>query len=109
MGKLGQIDCQSLTRRVLHHLPNWNMLTQDNWVLQTVQGYMIDFTQIPHQAHCPPPIMTSQNNHALVTQEVQELIRKEAIVKTTASTASFVSQIFLVEKKGGGDNALSSI
>lgn len=29
------------------------------WVLQTVQGYMIDFTQTPHQSYLPPPIVTS--------------------------------------------------
>ena len=76
MSRLEQIDCQTLTRRVLHHLANWNILTQDKWVLQTVQGYMIDFTQTPHQSHQPPQIMTSQVNHALMTQEVQELIQK---------------------------------
>ena len=82
MSRLEQIDCQTLTRRVLHHLTNWNILTQDKWVLQTVQGYMIDFTQTPHQSHQPPQIMTSQDNLALVTQEVQELTQKGAIIDT---------------------------
>ena len=67
MNRLSQVECQSLTRRVLHHLPNWNILTQDNWVLQAVQGYMIDFTHTPHQSYQPPPIVTSLDNHALVT------------------------------------------
>ena len=100
--RLNQIECQSLTRRVLHHLPNWNILTQDNWVLQAVQGYMIDLIETPRQTHWPPPIVTSLDNHALVTQEVQELIRKGAIVETTVSLNSFISQLFLVEKKRGG-------
>ena len=107
MSRLGQIDCQSLTRRVLYHLSNWNILTQDKWVLQTVQGYMIDFTQTPCQSYQPPQIVTSLDNHALVTQEVLELVRKGAVIETTVSATSFISQIFLVEKKGG-DNVQSS-
>ena len=101
MGRLNQIDCQSLTRRVLYHQQNWEVLTQDNWVLQTVQGYLIDFTHSPHQSCQPPPIILSQDKHALVTQEVQELLAKEAVVETISSPTSFISQIFLVEKKGG--------
>jgi len=46
--------------------------------------------------------MISQNNHVLVTQEVQKVIRKETIIETTAYTTSFVFQIFLVKKKEGG-------
>ena len=81
-GKVNQVECQSLTRRVLYHQQNWKVLTQDNWVLQAVQGYLIDFVHIPHQSHQPPPIALSQDKHALVTQEVQELLIKGAIVET---------------------------
>ena len=62
----------------------------------------------PQQTHRPPPIVTSLDNHALVTQEVQELIRKGAIVETTVSLNSFISQLFLVEKKGGGNDQSST-
>ena len=48
------------------------------------------------------PITLSQDKHALVTQKVQELLFKGAIVETIPSPVSFVSQIFLVKKKGGG-------
>ena len=39
--------------------------------------------------------------HALVTQEVQKLLSKGAIVESIPSPMSFISQIFLVEKRGG--------
>ena len=32
-----------------HHLFNWSIITQDRWVLNTVQGYLIDFVSEPHQ------------------------------------------------------------
>lgn len=109
MGRLTQIECQSLTRRVLYHQQNWEVLTQDNWVLQTTQGYLIDFTHTPQQSYQPPPIALSQDKHARVTQEVQELLSKGAIVETTPSSMSFVSQIFLVEKKGGGQRPVINL
>ena len=47
MGKLSQIECQSLTRRVLYHQQNWGVLTQDNWVLQTVRA-VVSNRSYPH-------------------------------------------------------------
>ena len=102
MTKLTQVVCQPLTRRVFYHQQNWHILTQDNWVLQVIQGYRIDLTHTPYQVLQPPPIQLSKENHAMVSQEVQELLIKGAIVGTTPSPASFISQIFLIEKKGGG-------
>ena len=57
--------------------------------------------------HTIPSITTPSNstvkgNYTMVSQEVQELLIKGAIVEITPSSAGFISQIFLVEKKGGG-------
>ena len=70
MTRLGQIDRQSLTRRVLYHLPNWKILTQDNWVLCKLYRIALWCLQTPHQAQHPPPTTLSLDNRALVTQEV---------------------------------------
>ena len=103
--RLNQIECQSLTRRVLHHLPNWN----NKKIIDTGHLGPANSTRVYDRPNRdPPPIVTSLDNHALVTQEVQELIRKGAIVETTVSLNSFISQLFLVEKKGGGGNDRSS-
>ena len=37
----------------------------------------------------------------MLTQQVLELVRKGAVIETTVFATSFISQIFLVEKKGG--------
>ena len=39
--------------------------------------------------------------HIKITQEVTDFLNKGVIVETLVSTRSYVSQIFLVEKKGG--------
>ena len=56
-----------------------------------------------------PPIVTSLDNHALVTQEVQELIRKGAVIEKTVSATSFISQLFLVKKKVGGQHPVINL
>jgi len=48
----------------------------DDWVLQTVQGYLIDFTHNPYQSRQPQPIVLPLDKHVLVAQEVQDLLQK---------------------------------
>ena len=54
----------------------------------------------PHQSHISPPIDLSQDKH-MVTRKVQELLSKGAVVESIPPSMNFVSQIFLVEKRGG--------
>ena len=60
----------------------------------------------PHPHTCqvlqPPQIQLSKKNHAMVSQEVQELLIKGAIVEFVLSPASFISQILLVEEDKAG-------
>jgi len=44
-----------------------------------------------------------------ISEEVKGLLAKDAIVETTISKESFVSQIFLVEKKEGGQRPVMSL
>ena len=56
----------------------------------------------PHQKTKPAVLHHNQMNQALITEEVQELLAKQAIKEAQPSPNSFISQLFLVEKKGGG-------
>ena len=79
------------------------MLTQDQWVLlTTVAGYQLELVTTPHQTTYPHPMNGSKEEQAQVTREVTELPSKGAIQETQLLAESFVSQIFLVEKKDGG-------
>ena len=103
------IRCTSVAGRVSHFLPNWEVLTQDQWVLHTVAGHQLDLTSPPRQAHVPQQIQTTTENATLITVEVAELLSKGAIVETQLSPNSYVSQIFLVEKKGGGQRPVINL
>ena len=93
------IVCTVLAGRTHSHLQNWEILTQDLWVLQAVQGYLIDFTQTPIQLHHPPPTVLPTTDHNMMSEAVIELLNKEATVTSSLSLQGFVS---LVHKKGGG-------
>ena len=84
-------------------------LTQDQWVLQTVGGYQLHLLRTPHQYQVPNMIKTTLDNSSLVTLEITELLSKGAIVETQLTPHSFVSQIFLVEKKDGGQRPVINL
>ena len=42
-----------LAGRLAHHIQNWVRITRDRWVLDTVQGYSIEFLTIPYQTKRP--------------------------------------------------------
>ena len=81
---------------------NWYLITQDRWVLQTTTGYQLELMQVPYQIRPSSAIQCSSEEKHKVSQEVQELLKKGAIVEAQLTQGSFVSQIFLLERKEGG-------
>lgn len=59
----------------------WQELTSGPWILQTVLGYHIEFSSIPFQCIGPKIPNWSPDQKALISNEVQNLLEKGAIVK----------------------------
>jgi hypothetical protein len=51
---------------------NWKKYTDDQWILQTVKGYCIDFDSIPYQSSLPNEIPFSEEEKLLVSDAVEE-------------------------------------
>ena len=100
------IGCPSLAGGVSHILLNWKVLTQDQWVLQTVAGYQLDLLSTPCQTQVLHQKQTTKENAALTTAEVAELLSKRAIVETQPSPETCIS---LVEKKNGGQRPVINL
>ena len=96
------ITCSELAGRLPSFLGNWSKLTEDPWVLQVVGGYQIEFLETPHQSYAPQEVQVSLEMQSQISEEIVELLSKGAIEEAQLSPQSFVSQIFLVEKKDGG-------
>ena len=69
--------------RLEHFIPNWELVTKDHWVLNTVRGYQIEFASQPQQVRKPHP---SQFN-----------VRCPAAVGSSGGDRAL--------QKGGGDKA----
>ena len=94
------------TGRLNHFVQKWMMFTQDSWVLQTVQGYHIEFMNPPVQHSFPGMPSLSPSQETVVDQEMKELSAKEAIHQIPTQTLSnevFISSMFIVPKKDGGN------
>ena len=91
----------SFAGRIMHFLSNWEAITQDTWVLQTIQGFRIEFLQEPKQSHRPSQITFTQKEEAYMQEEILSMISKQAISEIGNSPEGYFSQIFLVPKKDG--------
>ena len=76
-------------------------LTDDQQILDIVSGYQLDFSEIPHQQKPPTPLNVSKKEERLVDLEVEKLLRKGAIEEVEPCENQFLSNIFMIPKKGG--------
>ena len=87
--------------RLKYFQANWNLITDDPWVLETIMGYKIEFHSVPHQVPWPRTFMSKAQQES-VQVEVDKMILQGAIHPVTNTEGGFVSSIFLVDKKDGG-------
>ena len=88
--------------RIKEFKENWALLTQDPWVLQTVQGFQLSLASQPVQTSVPPQLQLSLAQKELVSIEIQAMLGKQAIRVVQPDQRGFVSPIFLVPKKATG-------
>lgn len=87
-----------LAGRITHFFHVWQLILSDQWGLQTVRGYSLEFFSPPIQLTQPLPTRTDREYLSLIDLVLQELLQKGAIERARGSPV-FVSRIFLVRKK----------
>lgn len=106
MGLTGHVQETSgmhIAGRIKLFLNNWKVVTKDQWVLQTVQGAEIEFSQNPYQQIKPHPLSLPIKDRECLEEEVQKLMEKGAVVEIPSweTQNGFFSNVFLVPKKDG--------
>ena len=81
-------------------MKNWKKVTNDWTILSIVKGYSIDFMEGPYLPKAP--IRATLIQEELLSQEMKEILEKDAIKKSIHCKDQFVSYPFLVSKKDGG-------
>ena len=98
-----------LAGRLQHFLSNWKLLTQDQFILEMVVGIQIPFTAFPHQNQVPPLIFHNQSEKVVIDREISEMLQKGAIQVVFPVNGEFLSSIFLVKKKDGGNRPVINL
>ena len=93
--------------RLTEFADQWNLITSDAWVLQTVsEGYRIEFTGRPRLTTVPrwTPVPQDRARQRDLESGLQTLLEKRAIriVDPPPDDPGFFSTLFLVKKKSGG-------
>ena len=87
--------------RIRRYFSEWHNLTADTEILQTVRGYLIEFTSMPIQRKIPKEISFNNEQLVIVQTEIDTLLRKGVIVKCDREPGDFISKIFVRQKKDG--------
>ena len=83
--------------RLTHFVSNWKKITQDPWILQTVQGLRLEFINPPPNLQIRQPVLEVDKAQAL-SREVEKLAQKEAICPVQVGDIGFMSPILVVLK-----------
>ena len=100
------------TGRLGHFISKWMMITQDPWVLQTIQGHHIELMNPPVQHSSPGMPHLSPSQQKVLDQEMEELLSKQAIhpiPPLSPLNEGFISSMFIVPKKDGGNRPVINL
>ena len=95
--------------RIKFFVKEWQKITNDPWILQTVEGYKLELFQEPVQISVPNPIAFSDSEKELIQDEINQMLEKGAICEVHQSQCRFLSNLFLVAKKGGGQRPVINL
>ena len=95
--------------RLSHCMGNWRRITQDQWVSEAIWGYWIPFVLEPHQDQLPRQLSLSREGEVLLNTEIQEMLEKGVIQNAPSEGRGFVSNVFLVPKKDGGQRPVINL
>jgi hypothetical protein len=86
---------------IKNFINEWQLLTSDREILQTVNGYVIEFFANPLQHSLPRFINFSQTEINVINNEIDYLCQKGIITPCDREKGDYLSSIFLRPKKNG--------
>ena len=92
---------QPVRGRVSLFIPNWERITDDPWVLSSIQGYKLEFLSTPPlQSGETQPHLGSQKD-GIVSNKINKLALKGSIEEDPEDREGLLSPIFMVPKSDG--------
>jgi len=90
--------------RLSYFYKNWELITSDSWILDTISGYRLEFFEKPEtQKIRPKPLKFSEDDSFVIDKEIKSLMDKKSISPFLPKQGEFFwsSRIFFVPKKSG--------
>ena len=99
-----EVDKAVIAGRLAYFKDNWSRVSQDQWILDTIRGYKIEFVTQPTQERQPRAGMSSTSEQMLPAEEIAKLLTKGTFTEVPPKRRplGFYSSLFLVPKKDGG-------
>lgn len=76
----------------------WESITMDSWVLQTVKGLKIPVTDIPQQTREPKPFNLSRNQSLTLSSVIEKLFDQGVVEFSQEEQGQVISNVFLRPK-----------
>ena len=86
---------------VTNKVREWSRVSQDPWLISTIQGVEIPFMTAPRQLKEPRPYKLSEEENAFVDEELLRMLEQGIVEEAEPSSDQVVSNIFLRPKKDG--------
>ena len=88
--------------KLAQHIEEWEKLTSDRWVLDTIQGYEIPLESVPEQNFLPGPYRLNYDEQKALDAEIEKFIEMNIVEECTAFEAdSFYGNLFTRPKNDG--------
>ena len=92
-----------------YKIDNWKKLTTDCSMIDIVQGFSLDFTDLPKQFKLPGQILKGPAEVAIAEELLQKLLNKRVIEETNIDRSGYISNIFLRPKSSGGHRLILNL
>ena len=86
---------------IARYVREWEKVSGDPWVRETVKGVKIPLTQTPVQVREPFPFRLSEVEKNILREELKKLEVKGVIEKAQPEIGQFISNVFLRPKPNG--------
>jgi len=83
------------------YLHEWQLITDDTFVLNAISGYFIPFREIPRQFCEPVQLEFSESQNRQIDICISKLINIGAVIEVQPTSPQFISKIFAVPKSDG--------
>ena len=87
--------------RLKHHLKFWKTLTSDKNILKEIRSVSIEFTSEPKQIEWPKPYVLPPEKLNALQVQLQKMLNKGVIERTTPDQVLHLSNIFTRDKANG--------